>query len=54
MEEKLLTVAEVAEYFRAAPKTVVAWIKAGKLPAVKVCKRYLIRQSDLALIMQEQ
>jgi excisionase family DNA binding protein len=47
-EERLWTVAEVAEHMRVSNMTVYRLIKAGQLPAIRVGKNYRIRGSDLA------
>lgn len=47
MEEKYLTIQEVAETLKVAYLTVYRWIQSGKLEAVKAGKQYRIKQSQL-------
>ena len=47
-EERLWTVAEVADHMRVSNMTVYRLIKGGQLPAIRVGKNYRIRGSDLA------
>lgn len=47
-EERLWTVAEVANHMRVSNMTVYRLIKAGDLPALRVGKNYRIRGGDLA------
>lgn len=53
LDDKLCTVAEVAEYFQVHFKTVQRWIREGKLPAFKVGRAYRIKQVDLNAIIEE-
>ncbi len=46
--DELLTVTEVAEYLGVTERTVYNWVRAGKLPAVKVGRLWRVRESDLA------
>jgi excisionase family DNA binding protein len=43
----LLTVEEAAATLKLAPKTLRDWLRTGKLPGVKMGKRWLIREQDL-------
>lgn len=47
MEEKRLTVHQVAAQLQVHPKTVLAWIAAGRLPAIRLGKGYRIIPADL-------
>lgn len=47
-DDRLWTVAEVAEHMRVSNMTVYRLIKAGDLPAIRVGKNYRIRARDLA------
>jgi excisionase family DNA binding protein len=47
-DDRLWTVAEVAEHMRVSNMTVYRLIKAGELPAIRVGKNYRIRGRDLA------
>jgi excisionase family DNA binding protein len=42
-----LTLEETASIFRANPRTVRRWIKQGKIPFLKLGRRYLFRESEL-------
>jgi len=46
-EDRLWTVAEVADHMRVSNMTVYRLIKAGQLPAIRVGKNYRIRGRDL-------
>ena len=46
-EDRLWTVAEVAEHMRVSNMTVYRLIKAGDLAAIRVGKNYRIRGADL-------
>lgn len=51
LPDKLLTPAEVGVYFRVDGKTVVRWIKAGKLPAFRTLGgHHRIKASDVAAL----
>ncbi len=47
-EDRLWTVAEVAQQMRVSNMTVYRLIKSGALPALRVGKNYRIRGKDLA------
>lgn len=48
-----LTVAEVADICRVTPDAVRKWLRAGKLPAVRIGERALrIRRSDLEAFIE--
>lgn len=47
-DDRLHTVAEVAEHMRVSNMTVYRLIKAGQIPAIRVGKNYRIRATDLA------
>jgi excisionase family DNA binding protein len=38
-----MTLAEVVEYLKIAPRTAYGWVKAGKLPGFKVGRRVEVR-----------
>ena len=46
-DDRLLTVAEVAEHMRVSNMTVYRLIKSGTLPALRVGKNFRIRSRDL-------
>ena len=46
-DDRLWTVAEVAEHMRVSNMTVYRLIKSGELPAIRVGKNYRIRGRDL-------
>jgi excisionase family DNA binding protein len=45
--DELLSVEEAAATLKIAPKTLRDWLRTGKLPGVKMGKRWLIREQDL-------
>jgi excisionase family DNA binding protein len=47
MQDKILTVPEIAKFFGVTKKTVYAWCKEGLLPAFKIGQEWMIRQSDM-------
>ena len=48
MKDRLIKVRDVARTFDCSPKTVLAHIKAGRLPAVRLGKRwYYVLESDV-------
>jgi len=52
-QEKLLTPAEVASFFRVDPKTVTRWAKAGKLTAIRTLgghRRY--KESEVRALLK--
>jgi len=53
MEDRLLTPEEVAERLAIKPKTVRDYLRAGKLPSVKIGKLWRVRESDLQEIMKK-
>jgi excisionase family DNA binding protein len=52
VKEKLLTVAEVAEYLSVSDQTVRRWIKEKKLPAFKLDRELRVRESDLEAFLE--
>ena len=46
-----ISVAEAAKQYGVVRSTVWAWIKAGKLPAVRVGRNYRIKESDLQRVI---
>lgn len=48
MERELLTLAEAAEYLRLKISTLRAWRCERKIPFLKIGRRVMVRQSDLA------
>jgi excisionase family DNA binding protein len=49
---ELLTVEEAAAKLKLAPKTLRDWLRTGKLPGVKLGKRWLVREQDLEAAIQ--
>jgi excisionase family DNA binding protein len=50
--DELLSVEEAASKLKLAPKTLRDWLRTGKLPGVKLGKRWLIREQDLEAAIQ--
>jgi excisionase family DNA binding protein len=50
--EELLTTAEAARVLRIRSDSIVRKIKRGEIPAVKVGKQWLIRQSAIEALVQ--
>lgn len=38
--EEILTIEEVAKYFKLTPQTIYAWAQSGKIPAAKLGKEW--------------
>ena len=54
-DQELLTVSEAAEIFRVTLQTIRNWIEWGKLPALRVGRRFLVRREHIdALLDQAQ
>jgi excisionase family DNA binding protein len=49
---ELMTVEEAASKLKLAPKTMRDWLRTGKLPAVRLGKRWLIREQDLGAAVE--
>ena len=49
---EFLTVEEAAAKLKIAPKTLRDWLRPGKLLGVKLGKRWLIREQDLAAAVE--
>ncbi len=47
MQDKILTVPEMAKFFGVSKKTIYEWCKTGALPAFKIGQEWMVRQSDL-------
>jgi len=47
MDNKLLTVQEVADLLRTTPNTIYRWLRAGKLPGIKIGKEWRIKSAVL-------
>ncbi|OFW63672.1 hypothetical protein A3A76_04415 [Candidatus Woesebacteria bacterium RIFCSPLOWO2_01_FULL_39_23] len=47
MEEKILTIREVATLLKYSEATIRSWVKSGKLPAFKIGRKYRIRLRDI-------
>jgi excisionase family DNA binding protein len=53
-DDRLLTVAEVADTMRVSNMTIYRLIKSGDLPALRVGKNYRIRHSDVERFLAER
>jgi excisionase family DNA binding protein len=54
MDEKLLTVAEVAEHLRVDPRSVYRWIRSGQLEAIDIGREYRISESQLRDFLEQR
>ena len=50
----LMTLAEVAEYLKIAPRTAYGWVKAGKLPGFKVGSAWRFERADIEAWVEER
>ena len=53
MYERLLTPAEVAEYLRISRRTVVRWVREGRLRAVRVGRQWRIPAEEVQRVVQK-
>jgi excisionase family DNA binding protein len=53
LDQRFLTVAEVAEILKLNQQTVRNWIDQGSLPALRIGRRVRIRQSDFDRVLAE-
>ncbi len=53
-DEKLLTVAQVAEQLQVHPETVRVWIRTGELEAMDIGGEYRISRADLNDFIQRR
>ncbi|WP_018085181.1 MEDS domain-containing protein [Desulfurispora thermophila] len=53
MNEELFTVEEVAEILKTTPNTIYRWLRAGKLPGIKLGKEWRIKKETLSSKLQE-
>lgn len=53
MNEELLTVDEVAQILRTTTNTIYRWLRAGKLPGIKLGKEWRIKKEALKLKLNE-
>lgn len=51
--DSFVTVAMLAEYWRFYDKTIIGWIKRGRLPAMQCGRDYRVRASDALLLEAE-
>ena len=53
-DHEILTVEEVAHYFRLKPQTIYKWAQERRIPAVKLGKEWRFRKSVLDRWLDEQ
>ena len=53
MYERLLTPAEVAEYLRISRRTVVRWVREGRLRAIRVGRQWRIPAEEVQRVVQK-
>ncbi|MEJ2558562.1 MAG: helix-turn-helix domain-containing protein [Anaerolineae bacterium] len=51
MMDEILTIREVAEYFKLSPTTIWRWCSEGRLPAFKVGRSWRIHRSEVEKII---
>ena len=54
IEERLLTVSEVAEVLRVSRMSIYRMIKQGEMPAFRVGRGYRLRQEDVHRYLKER
>lgn len=54
MPDRMLSIAEVAEYLNISAKTVYRLIEKGELPALKVGARWRFKPEDLEAYLERQ
>jgi PTS system nitrogen regulatory IIA component len=47
MEERLLTIDDVAEFLQVNPMTIYAWVRDGKIPAFKIGKVWRFKKEEI-------
>ena len=47
MEERLLTIDDVAEFLQVNPMTIYSWVRDGKIPAFKIGKVLRFKKSEI-------
>ena len=47
MEERLLTIDDIAEFLQVNPMTIYAWVRDGKIPAFKIGKVLRFKKSEI-------
>ena len=52
-DDELVTVAEAAAIFRVTLQTIRNWIDWGKLPALRVGRRFLVRREHIDLLLDQ-
>jgi excisionase family DNA binding protein len=52
-DDELLTVAEAAKIFRVTLQTIRNWIEWGKLPALRVGRRFLVRREHIESLLDQ-
>jgi excisionase family DNA binding protein len=50
--DEILTIREVAEYFKLSPTTIWRWCSEGRLPAFKVGRSWRIHRSEVEKIVE--
>ena len=53
VDEELLTAAEAAKIFRVTMQTIRNWIQWGKLPALRVGRRFLVRREHIEALLDQ-
>ncbi len=54
LEDRLLTVAEVADTMRVSNMTVYRLIRSGELPAIRVGKNYRLRRTEVQQFLADR
>ena len=52
-EPDYVSLAKAAKYLNVSRTTIWAWIKNGKLPAIRIGRNYRVKISDLNLMIQK-
>ena len=52
-DQELLTVGEAAKIFRVTLQTIRNWIEWGKLPALRVGRRFLVRREHIEALLDQ-
>lgn len=50
--DEILTIQEVARYFKLSPTTIWRWCTAGKLPAFRVGRGWRVHRSEVEMIVE--
>ena len=54
LEEKLMTIDDLADYLRVKRRTVYDWVKKGKIPAIKTVGQWRFKKEQIDVWLEQQ